>query len=140
MTERDLRKLSRIELLELLVEQGKETEALREQVRTLQEELSNRQMDIMESGNIAEAALKLNNVFEAAQNAAQQYVDNVKSLSERQEAICSEIEQRTKEKCDALYKETKRKCYQMEIDAQEGIDGKWKELSERIAQIYNKQK
>ena len=34
------------------------------------------------SGSIAEAALKLNDVFQAAQLAADQYLENVKQLAE----------------------------------------------------------
>lgn len=140
MTEKDLRKLNRVELLEMMLEQGKETEALREQVASLQQQLEVRQIHLEQAGNIAEAALQINGVFDAAQAAAKQYVDNIKELSQRQEAICGEMEKKTKEKCDALLLETKKKCYQMEVDAQEGVDAKWAELSQRLERFYNEHK
>jgi len=80
MTERDLKKLSRLELLELLLQERRENDKLKEQVQELQEKLDDRAIRIGECGSIAEAALKLNGVFEAAEAAAQQYIENVKRL------------------------------------------------------------
>ncbi|MBQ8200692.1 MAG: DNA repair protein [Clostridia bacterium] len=76
MKDKELRKLSRTELLELLIEQGKENLALQEQLRSVQEELESRRLELAECGSIAEAALKLNGVFQAAQQAIDQYREN----------------------------------------------------------------
>lgn len=129
---KNIRKLSRVELFELLVEQGKENEELRRQVEFLQEQLEERQIRLTQAGNIAEASLRLNGIFQAAQDSAQQYLDSIRQLSEHQEEICREMEAKTRKKCDALYQETKEKCYQMEIDARDGVDQYWKELSRRL--------
>lgn len=80
MTRRELQKLSRADLLELLVAQVKENDRLREQLAAAQEELADRQIRIDRAGSIAEAALQLNRVFEAAQLAADQYLENVHGL------------------------------------------------------------
>lgn len=140
MTEKDLKKLSRIELLEMLLEQAKENEALRERVKSLQEQLAERQINLNQAGNIAEASLQLNGIFQAAQDAAQQYLDSIRDLSERQGAVCQEMENKTREKCDALYYETKMKCYRMEVDAQEGVDARWAEISKRLEHFYEEHK
>ena len=136
---RNIRKLSRVELFELLVEQGKENEELHRQVENLQEQLEERQISLTQAGNIAEASLKLNGIFQAAQDAAQQYLDSIRQLSEHQEEICREMEEKTRKKCDALYQETKEKCYQMEIDARDGVDQYWKELSRRLKSFRREQ-
>ncbi len=73
MTNRELRKLSRAELLELLIEQGRENLALQEQLQAATAELDSRNIKIENCGSIAEAALQLNGVFEAAQRATDQY-------------------------------------------------------------------
>lgn len=77
MTDRELRKLNRRELLELLVEQERELEHLQEMLREAEERTQSREIRISEAGSIAEAALMLNGVFEAAQAAADQYLDNI---------------------------------------------------------------
>ena len=82
MTDKELRKLKRIEILELLLEQSKENERLRAEIEDMKKKLEDREIAIKESGSIAEAALKLNGIFEAAQKAADQYIENLKMQNE----------------------------------------------------------
>ena len=82
MTDKELRKLKRVELLEMLIEQSKENEELKRQLKEAEEKLESREIMLRQSGSIAEAALKLNGVFEAAQKAAEQYLENVKRVSD----------------------------------------------------------
>ena len=79
MTDRELRKLSRKDLLELLIVQGRERDALQAQLEQAKAALAERQIRAEQAGSIAEAALQLNGVFEAAQAAAQQYLDSVRA-------------------------------------------------------------
>lgn len=81
MTDKELRKLSRAELLEMLIEQIEENESLRSQLNEANEKLNDRKIIIESSGSIAEAALRLNGVFEAAEKAAEQYLENVRRAS-----------------------------------------------------------
>lgn len=80
--DRKLRKMRKIELLELLLEQEKEIERLQIENSKLQEQLEIRRLQIEESGSIAEAALKLSGIFEAAQKAADIYLESVTPASE----------------------------------------------------------
>lgn len=112
MTDRELQKLGRRELLQLLLEQAKESERLRKQVAELEEQLrqteegyerlrdrldskdaqiheledtlhaerEKRETDLENVGSIAEAALRLNGVFDAAQRAADYYLQSIQTL------------------------------------------------------------
>lgn len=82
MTDRDLRRLSRAELLELLLEESRENERLRAKLRRANERLADKRIQLENAGSIAEAALRLNGVFGAAEQAAQQYLENVRRLAE----------------------------------------------------------
>lgn len=126
MTEKDLRRLKRAELLEMLIAQSKEMEELREQMEEMQKKLDDRQIRLNRAGSIAEASLQVNGVFEAAQGAAQQYLENIKMLSERQEQVCAEMERKTRERCEA-----------MEREAQKNVEERWAELSGRLEEFYN---
>ena len=84
MTDRELRKLSRAELLELLLEESRENERLRAQLQEMNEKLADRAIRIERAGSIAEAALQLNGVFQAAEEAAAQDLENVRRLAEEQ--------------------------------------------------------
>lgn len=80
MENEELKKLSRIELLEILVEQAKKIELLQQQLDEANQKLNDREIRLKKVGSIAEASLQLNGVFDAAEKAAQQYVDNIKIL------------------------------------------------------------
>ena len=87
MTEREMRRLSRADLLEMLIDQSKEMEKLRQKLEAAEAALARREIIIGSAGSIAEASLRLNGVFEAAQAACEQYIDNVRRLNERQDAL-----------------------------------------------------
>ncbi len=93
MTDKELKKLSRAELLEMLIAQSKEVDSLKKQLQEANEKLEDRRIMIANSGSIAEAALHLNGVFEVAQNAAEQYLENIK----RQSDTCTEAERKDSE-------------------------------------------
>ncbi len=78
MTDRELKKLSRAGLLEVLLAQSKEIDRLKNEIEELNEKLEDRELVMCCSGSIAEASLKINGVFEAAQKAADQYVKSVR--------------------------------------------------------------
>lgn len=77
-----LRKLSKLQLLELLAQQERELQALRKELEEKNAALDDRRIQVEKAGSIAGAALKLNEVFEAAQRAADQYLESVKSAWE----------------------------------------------------------
>lgn len=81
--EKQLRRLRRIDLMELLLSQAQEIESLQERVVELEDKLKRREIIVAEAGSIAEAALKLNKVFESAQAAADQYLENVGRLADK---------------------------------------------------------
>lgn len=84
MTDKEVRKLKRAELLEILVAQKKEIIRLEKQLKEAEEKLQSRDIIIQQAGSIAEASLRLNHIFEDAQNAANQYLENVRRLAAQQ--------------------------------------------------------
>ena len=85
MTDKQLKRLNRSKLLQMLLEIERENETLRARNEELEEKMRKRELQLAESGSIAEAALKLNGIFEAAQKAADQYVYNVQRRAAQQE-------------------------------------------------------
>lgn len=72
--------MNRRELLELLLEQTKRNEQLAKENAALRLKLDERKILLAESGSIAEASLKLSGIFEAAQDAADRYLESVKAM------------------------------------------------------------
>lgn len=85
MREKELRKLRRQDLLELLLEQEKEIARLEKLLNETNEKLQERNLVMEQAGSIAEAALRLNGVFETAQKAADQYLESVRALAGQSE-------------------------------------------------------
>ena len=77
MTEKELRRLSRVDLLEMLIAQSTELQECKEKLEAAEEALKNREIAVRKAGSIAEASLVLNGVFEAADRACQQYIENI---------------------------------------------------------------
>lgn len=82
LTDKELKHMSRAELLELLIEQMEENERLRLSLAKANAELADRQITLERAGSIAKAALELNKVFEAADLAARQYVESVRRAAD----------------------------------------------------------
>ena len=80
LEEKNIKKMSRKELLELLVFMSKKNDELQKELGETKELLNSKQITINEAGSIAEAALKLNKVFEVAQKAADQYLENIRKM------------------------------------------------------------
>ena len=83
MTDKELRRLSRSELLEMLIAQTEENRQLKIRLERAEAQLRDRRIAAEKAGSLAEAALQLNHVFEAADKAAQQYLENVRLMSEK---------------------------------------------------------
>ena len=81
MTDKELRRLSRAELLEMLLAQTEENERLRKRLVEVERSLDDRRIEVSRAGSLAEASLRLNGVFQAADQAANQYLENVRRLA-----------------------------------------------------------
>ena len=78
-----LRHLNKTELLEIILEQEKKLVSMNNNLEELKKQIENREIIMEDSGSIAEAALRLNGIFEAAQKAADQYLESVKVINIR---------------------------------------------------------
>ena len=81
MTDKNLKKLSRAQLLEILVQQAERIDELEEELDRTKEELESRRIKLEKAGSIAEAALLISGVFEDAQRAADIYLRNIMDIS-----------------------------------------------------------
>ncbi len=145
MTDKELKKLNRAELLEILLAQTKEFEELKSQFERLKKKSKDRQIAINEAGSIAEAALKLNGVFEAAQRAANQYLENIKGYPENisflpEESAETKLKAKnllleTQEKCKAMEEETQKKCKAMIARAKKYSEKYWTDALQKVAQM-----
>ncbi len=121
MTDKEIRKLNRLELLELMVTISEENENLRKKMGTLQKQLDEREISLDSAGSIAEASLSLSGVFDAAQDAADRYLENIK-----------EINRSAVKEAERMMADTKKECLEMEQEAKKQVDEKWKSLKKML--------
>lgn len=95
MTEKELKKLNRYQLLELLILQTERADRLQIRLEEAEQQLSNMDLQLFSLGSIAEASLQLKGVFQAAQDAADMYINAAKKRAE-------EIEEEAREKGAAI--------------------------------------
>ena len=126
MTNKELRKLKRSELIELMLMQSRELDEQRTQRKELEKQLESRNLEIAEAGSIAEAAMQINHVFAAAQSAADQYLENVMSLQKTAEEESKEQERRCDDRCKDMVEEAKTQVAQL-----------WKEIDDCLTECEN---
>lgn len=99
MTEKELKRLRRVDLLELLLEQSQENERLRRELAQAQAQLEDRAIRIESSGSLAEASLALSGVFDAAQQACELYLENIRLQNQEAEAYINNVRCQLQELC-----------------------------------------
>lgn len=82
VNDKELRKLKRKELLEIMLSQAKLIEELENELAKTKEDLNNKNIMIKEAGSIAEASMKLSGIFEKAQEVADQYLNSIRKNNE----------------------------------------------------------
>ena len=146
MKDKDLKRMSRAELLELLIDKTRENEALHSQLDEALAQLDDRTLKIEKAGTMAEAALLVNGVLDAAQRAGQQYMENMRERWRTQEETCERIEEEsrarsermlteTRERCRRMEQETQQRCAELYRTAEQEANRKWDDLFAQLEQL-----
>lgn len=105
MTDKELRRLHRSELLEMLISLTEENRKLNDLLEQTRSQLRDRQITIENAGSLAEAALSLSGIFQTADAAAQQYLESVRQLTAQQEEACRAILSQAEQKAAEIKQE-----------------------------------
>lgn len=132
MTDKELKRLSKIEILEILRSQEVEIEAMRAQIVSLEERLKSRKLEVQKAGSIAEAAMAVNHVFEAAQQAADQYLMNVTERIDEEAAKYIRIKSSADQQAAVMMTTTENECTRREKKEKEYVDSLWNSLKQKL--------
>ena len=91
MTDKEFKRLSRPQLIEVIYQFQIKLDELTAENALLKSELDDKHLHLARAGNIAEAALEVNKVMEAAQKAASQYLDEIKVLYSQIDNECDQL-------------------------------------------------
>lgn len=120
MTDKELRRLHRSELLEMLISLTEENRKLNDLLEQTRSQLRDRQITIENAGSLAEAALSLSGIFQTADAAAQQYLESVRQLTAQQEEACREILSQAEQKAAEIKQEAL--SYRQKVYAEANAD------------------
>ena len=93
MTDKEFKRLSRSQLIEIIYQLQLKQEELTAENEKLSKALADKRILLSEAGNIAEAALEMHNVMQAAQDAAAHYLEEIRLR-------CDEVYQQTLKKAN----------------------------------------
>ena len=112
MINKDIKNLRRTELVEIIYQLKKNEQELVKQIESLQTEVNNlrenietRNLKMEEVGSVADAAMALSDVFAAAQNAADIYLEEIQNRHVAVEEECKEIIAAAKKQADEMIQE-----------------------------------
>ena len=86
MTDKEFKRLGRAQLIEIIYQFQLQVDKLTEQNQELKRKLADKRLRLRNAGNIADAALEINDCFRSAQNAAEQYLNEIKAIRKETEA------------------------------------------------------
>lgn len=108
MTDKEFKRLSRSQLIEIIYKLQLEIDKLGEEKQEMANELADKRIRLSNAGNIAEAALEINDCFQSAQNAAEQYLNEIKTIREETEAEKQKILAQAKAEATAIISGAKK--------------------------------
>ena len=79
MTDKEFKRLTRYQLIDIIYQLQLELEVLSEKNQSLEKALEDKRLRINNAGNLAEAVLEINDCFRSAQKAADQYINEIKA-------------------------------------------------------------
>ena len=102
MLRKELKRLNRRELMDIIYQMKKNEQRMQEKIDDLQAELQDKRLRISEAGSIAEAAASIANVFSAAQETADLYLHEIACMKTETEKQCAEMIQKARIKAERI--------------------------------------
>lgn len=141
---KELRRMKKVNLLEIMLQQAKRIEELEKENRKLNKELQNKKILLEDSSSLAEASLKLNDIFTKADESANLYIKNVKEKCDKEYKKATKETKKmmdaTKKKCEELKTQTKEKCKQLLKETKNELKTGTKVKNEKVKTNVNKKK
>ena len=104
MISKELKKLSRRELVDIIYQLKKNEEQLQEKIATLEEELQDKRIKLSVAGSIAEATVDITNIFHTAQRTADLYLHEIACMKADTERECAKMLEKARIEADLQMK------------------------------------
>lgn len=132
----DSMNLSKNEMMMVMHDQEQEIERLKAKVAELQATINNYEIKVEESGTLAEASARINNLFEAAQATVETYIENMRKREEKSEALLADVQKQA----ESIISDAEDVAQKRLAAADVEIDEKWAVIESRLLVLYESHK
>jgi cell division septum initiation protein DivIVA len=109
MISKELRKLSRRELVDIIYQLKKNEQEKQAEIAALEEALQEKRIRISVAGSIAEAATDITQIFSVAQRAADLYLHEISAMKEETEKECAKMLEDARKQAETILAEAREK-------------------------------
>ena len=108
MTDKEFKRLSRSQLIDIIYQLQLKQDELTADNEKLSNALADKRLRVSKAGNIAEAALEIHNVMQAAQDAATHYLEEIHIMRKETEEKCRRLLEKAQKDADDIIAQAKR--------------------------------
>ena len=139
MVSKELKRLSRRELVDIIYQLKKNEQELQDQIASLQESLQERRIRMSVAGSIAEAATDITNIFATAQRTADLYLQEISCMKQDAQLECSKMLEDAKDQVVQILSDGEKQY--AALNARYEIDyKKWQQLQTEIRNLEDMKK
>ena len=131
MVNKELRKMSRRELVDIIYQQKKNEQKLQDDIAFLKDALQEKRIRFSEAGSIAEAAASVTELFSAAQKTADLYLYEISCMKEDTEKECRAQLEETRNNVAKIISESEAKLADLRRQYQFDYE-RWRQLQTEI--------
>ena len=102
MTDKEFKRLSRSQLIDIIYQFQLTQNELNDEIERLKKALDDRRLRVKEAGNIADAALEITNVMQAAQDAATLYLEEIRTMREETKIECQRLLENAQKEAESI--------------------------------------
>ena len=115
MNSKELKKMSRRELMDIIYQMKKNEQQMQDEIASLQEALKDKRLRLSEAGSVAEAAAAITNVFSAAQMTADLYLQEISCMKEETERECAARIEEANRAVEKIMSDGKKQFAELEL-------------------------
>ena len=137
MISKELKRLSRRELVDIIYQLKKNEQEMQEEIESLKTELQDKRIRISTAGSIADAAMSVTNVFSTAQMTADLYLREISCMREDTEKECAKKVEEAEKKVRDILADGEKKFDTLKV-AYKKEYARWQQLKSEVAALEEK--
>ena len=137
MINKELKHLSRRELVDIIYQLKKNEQEMQEEIESLKKEVQDKRIRVSIAGSIADAAMSVTNVFSTAQMTADLYLREISYMKEETEKECEKKIEDAKKQAREILTEGEKK-FDILRAAYKNEYAKWQQLRKQNGTLEEK--